>query len=62
MVFDDFKNTRPFTFPGLGFGVFGIDLRQAKGIAHIALHFVRKVEIVFFRGAYPMQRFGTQYV
>jgi len=48
MVFDDFENTRPLDFPRLGFGVLGVDLRQAKGIAPVALHFVRKVEIVFF--------------
>ena len=42
MVFDDFENTRPLAFPRLGFGVLGVDLRQAKGIAHVALHFVKE--------------------
>ena len=54
MIFDDFENPRPIAFPRLGFGVLAVDLCQTKGIAHVALHWVRKVEVIFFRGTYPM--------
>lgn len=56
MIFHDFKNTRPFTFPSLCMRMLRAKLGQAERVSHFRLNFIRKRLVILFGRSDPMQR------